>query len=199
MRKTTLYLLRHGEPALEFQGRYLGHLDAPLSERGEKQSLATADRLSGVPFIAIYASDLQRAGFLADALAERLDLPVRRVSVFRERKMGILQGLTEEEFASKHPEEFNLWKADMVSYRLEGAETLEELQQRIVPEVQTLLRAFEGGRIALVAHAGPIRVTLAHALGLPLGNVMRIVLDYASVSVIEFSDEDQARVKMING
>lgn len=199
MRKTTLYMLRHGEPALEFQGRYLGHLDAPLSERGEKQSLATADRLSGVPFNAVYSSDLQRAGFLADALGERLDLPVRRVSVFRERKMGILQGLTEEEFASQHPEEFKRWKAAMVSYRLEGAETMEELQQRIVPEVQTLLHAFEGGRIALVAHAGPIRVTLAHALGLPLGNVMRIVLDYASVSVIEFSQEDEARVKMVNG
>lgn len=197
--RTTLYMIRHGEPAAEFVDRFYGQMDVPLSERGERQSLAVAERLSAVPFDAVYSSDLKRAEFLADRIAERCDLPVRRLEVFRERRMGRLEGMTEAEMREAHPEEYRRWKADRVFHAVEGGENFEMLRDRIVPAVKLLVEAFPGARIALACHGGPIRVTLAHVLGMPLENIFHLQLDYACVNVIEFVADGTIRVKLING
>ncbi len=197
--KTTLYLIRHGEPAEEFQNRFYGQLDVPLSDRGKQQSVAVAQRLGSIPFDAVYSSDLQRAGFLADALADPLGLPVRRLEVFRERKFGILQGMSEEEMRERHPEEYQAWNANRPLYSIEGGENFEQLRDRILPAVDTLVEAFAGGRIALVAHGGPIRVLIAHILAMPLTHVFHFTLDYACVNVVEFPANGTPRVKLING
>jgi probable phosphoglycerate mutase len=197
--RTTLYLIRHGEPSEEYQGRFYGQLDIPLSERGMKQSRATAERLSGIPFDAVYSSDLRRAGHLADLLAEPLDLPVRRLEVFRERSLGVLQGLTEDEMLERFPEEYASWSANRILHPVREGENYEQLRGRVLPAIATLVEAFAGMRIALVAHGGPIRVALGHVLGMPLENVFHLVVDYGSVNVIEFPASDSPRVKLVNG
>jgi broad specificity phosphatase PhoE len=199
MNKTTLYLVRHGEPAEEFQNRFYGQIDVPLSERGKQQSRATADRLSTIPFDAVYSSDLQRAGYLADRLAEPLNLPVRRLAVFRERCYGIFQGLTEDEIRERHPELYPQWWADRISHPVQGGENFEQLRDRVLPGVRNLVESFPGGRIALAAHGGPIRVVLADVLGLPLANVFHFALDYACVNVVEYSFQGRPRLKLLNG
>ncbi len=198
---TTLYMIRHGETAEEQRGRLYGQLDVELSERGVRQSAAVAERLSGVPIHAIYSSDLTRAQVMAEALGAVHDLPVRTADVFRERSMGILQGLTHEEMEQREPEIYVAWKADKIRYRVAEGENFEDLRSRVVPAVLDLVASFAGHRIALATHAGPIRVMLAHALGMPLDCVYRFGLDFACVNVIEFGADAGAPpiVKMVNG
>ena len=198
-KKTVIYMIRHGEPAEEFRNQLYGQIDVPLSELGKRQSLSTAERLASVPFTAIYSSDLQRAGFLADALAGHHDLPVRRLEVLRERRFGVAQGLTEAQFEERFPEDFKKWKAKRVSHRSEGGESFQDLHERIIPSIEKLIQSFEGGRVAVVGHAGPIRVTLAHYLGMPLDNIFHFVLDYACINVIEFPNGGAPQIKLING
>ncbi|MCB0177120.1 MAG: histidine phosphatase family protein, partial [Anaerolineae bacterium] len=73
---TTLYLIRHGETPWNVVGRYQGQLDPPLTENGARQAQATAEALSAIKFDAIYSSDLARAKLTADALADKLGLPI---------------------------------------------------------------------------------------------------------------------------
>lgn len=196
---TTLYLIRHGEPETQYHNCYYGQQDVPLSERGKDQSRQVAERLTGVPFDAIYASDLQRACFLADLLAEPRELPVRRLTVFRERHMGQLQGIPIEVLEREHAEVFSQWLADRVHFRCPEAENFIDLHGRIVPAVEELVAAFAGRRVALVGHAGPIRVTVAHALGLPLENIFRLSVNHCSIHVIEYQAEQTPRVTLMNG
>jgi serine/threonine-protein phosphatase PGAM5 len=63
-----LYLVRHGE----HQDAEHGIDDGPLSPRGQRQAALLADRLSGVPFDAVWHSPLERAAQTARAVAERL-------------------------------------------------------------------------------------------------------------------------------
>ncbi|POH85177.1 histidine phosphatase family protein, partial [Ralstonia pickettii] len=63
-----LYLVRHGE----HQDAQHGLEDGPLSPRGRRQAELIADRLSGVPFDAVWHSPLLRAAETARVIAERL-------------------------------------------------------------------------------------------------------------------------------
>ena len=197
--KTLLYMIRHGEPAIEYKDRFYGQMDIPLSDLGRRQSLNVAERLSSIPFDAIYSSDLQRAGFMADALAGPRELPVRKLEVFRERHFGAMQGMTEEEMKQTNPEGHQSWQENRYTGTVEGGENFQQLKERVLPAVQTLVEAFEGGRIVLVAHGGPIRVVLAHVLGMPIENIFQIVLDHACVNVVEYLPDAAPRVKLING
>lgn len=198
--RTLLYLIRHAEPAEEFHDRFYGQLDVPLSERGVEQSRRTAEKLGAIKFDAVYSSDLQRARILAENLADPLELPVRQLEVFRERHFGIFQGMTLAEMEAFDAETFHEWNKDRIRRRVEGGESFEDLQNRVMPGIKMLVESFAGARIALVAHGGPIRVFLANVLGMPLENVFRINLDYACVSVVEFPlNGGQPRVKLVNG
>jgi broad specificity phosphatase PhoE len=86
-----------------------------------------------------------------------------------------------------------------VRFRVPEAENFEDLAARILPAVAELVAAFAGRRIALVGHAGPMRVILAEALGLPLENIFRLGVNHASIHVIEYVADDPPRVTLLNG
>lgn len=198
-RPTLLYLLRHGDVHEAHRDSYYGQMDVPLSEAGVKRSCDLAARLAGIKFDVVYSSDLSRAAQLAEMIAEPLDLPVRSVEVFRERKMGVLQGIPTPVLEAEHAELFGQWRADRVRFRVPEAENFEDLHERVIPALEELVAAYSGKRIALVAHAGPIRVALAHALGMPLENIFRLEIGLCSVNVIEFPAAGAARVTLLNG
>jgi broad specificity phosphatase PhoE len=55
--------------------------------------------------------------------------------------------------------------------------------------VEALVTRHAGQRVAVVAHGGVNRVILGEALGMPLGNVLRLAQDYACLSLIEYRTE----------
>jgi broad specificity phosphatase PhoE len=63
-----LYLVRHGEQ----QDAEYGMPDGPLSGRGQRQAMAIAERLSGVPFTRAWHSPLQRAAETAAIMTGRM-------------------------------------------------------------------------------------------------------------------------------
>ena len=63
-----IYLVRHGE----HQDAEHGLVDGRLSPRGRRQAALLADRLSGVPFDAVWHSPLERASQTAQAVKERM-------------------------------------------------------------------------------------------------------------------------------
>ncbi len=198
-RPTQLYLIRHAEIEAKYQGSNYGQLDVALSDKGKKMSAALAGRLSNIPFDVIYSSDLKRASYLANLLAEAGNLPVRCLKVLRERCFGELEGMQPEKFEGEQLEHWKKWGEDRVYYRVPGSETWEDLQKRIIPSVEELVESFRGRRIALICHGGPIRATLAWALGMPLANVYQIHQAYCAVNVIEFNTDMAPRVTLVNG
>jgi broad specificity phosphatase PhoE len=196
---TVLTLIRHGEPESRYQDCYYGQMDVALSERGGEQSRALAERLREVPFDAIVSSDLERAWYLAELLAQSREQPVRRLAVFRERHMGRLQGIPVGVLQRDHAEVYNRWMADRIAYRCPEAENFFDLRERILPAIEQLVGAFAGRRVALVCHAGPIRIAVGQALGLPMENIFRIGIDHCSIHVIEYPAAGTPRVTLLNG
>src|SRR5438552_13357832 len=103
---TRLYLIRHGQSAGNAEGRFGGHGPTPLSDLGREQAEKTAKVLAKEGVNAIYSSDLLRAIQTAEPLAKLLDIQINASEAFRERHVGVLEGLTFDESKQAFPKDY---------------------------------------------------------------------------------------------
>jgi alpha-ribazole phosphatase/probable phosphoglycerate mutase len=79
-----------------------------------------------------------------------------------------------------------------------GGESTIMVKERVIPELDGIVKKHGDEEVAIVAHGGINRIVLCHILGIPLENIFRIEQDYAAVNIIEFWDRYPV-VKLING
>lgn len=184
---TQVLLIRHGETQWNVDNRVQGHLDVPLTERGEDQARRLREWLEPESLSAIYTSDLIRAYRTAELLAQgRAVAPVTEPRL-REARFGVFEGLTATEIAEAHPEAHRLWRNDAIRHRPPGGETLEELGARCLAALQEHLPKHPGQTVAVVAHGGPVRMMLVSLLDLPLEAYPKIRVENTSVSRVLFT------------
>lgn len=178
-----LYIARHGETDWNVAGRWQGHTDVPLNENGRTQARAIAVALRGQTFAGVVASDLSRAHETARIVAVELGLTVSYTDPdLRERHFGPFEGLTRDECASYHPEEWRAWVLEKVPPG--GGESQEELSLRMHAAVGRAAIHVATAEVPalVVTHGGSMRALLAAALGevpppIANGAVWRITWD----------------------
>jgi broad specificity phosphatase PhoE len=180
-----IYLLRHGEVAQADPRRFIGHLDVPLSERGEAQCRAQARRLRDVAIAALYTSDLVRARRSGEIIGAPHGLTPTLVTDLREMAMGRWEGLTADEIRQREPDAFADWMARIGEFPFPEGESLPDLLARAGPAFDAIVARAPGPAIAIVAHGGTNRALLCRALGLPLARLLALGQDYGALSVLE--------------
>jgi alpha-ribazole phosphatase len=197
---TRLYLCRHGEVVGDGQRRYNGHRDVDINETGVMQMEGLRDRLKDAPLSTIYCSDLIRTVKGADIIGGPHAAPKVKKPEFRERNVGVWEGMTWDDIQARYPKEWNEWLGDIVNFVPPGdGESLLQVSHRVLPALGAVLEGNRGGEIVLVAHGGVNRVILSHALGLDLKNVFRIEQRYGALNIIDYYDDGMAVVKLLNG
>ncbi len=196
---TKIRLIRHGETEDADSGRYKGHIDAPLSERGIGQIKRLADyiaRNGPDKLNAVYSSNLGRAVKSAGIIAGPYGIEPVIVEGLKERDFGAWEGMTFDEIKERYPGAFNAWAADPLKFSpVEGESTL-DFSSRAMEAFNGIVSEHEGESIAVVAHGGINRVILCSLLGIPLENIFRIEQDFAALNIIEIWDYPV--VKLIN-
>ena len=193
---TTILLIRHGETDWNALGRWMGHNDVPLNERGHQQASALARRLTAWPIEIIYSSDLRRAADTAAYLARALYLTPILDRSLRERNGGMFQGLTNDQILNRYP-------AALSKMRFDGAappngESNLDLQRRVVPAFEAIIDNHEGQAVALFTHGGVLRLLIGHVLGLPADRRPNIsVSGNTGLSIVEV-DGDGPKLTLLN-
>lgn len=162
---TKLFLVRHGQSAGNAEGRFGGHGPTPLSELGEHQARVTAQALAKEGITAIFSSDLYRAVRTAEPLSELLGIPVLTSKAFRERHVGVLEGLTFDESKAKHPKDYFALVNRNVHHVITEGESYRHLLRRATTELWEILRNHHGQRIAIFSHTGAICFLTLHLMG----------------------------------
>jgi phosphoserine phosphatase len=169
---TIILLARHGQSDWNATARWQGHADRPLTDTGREQARALAARLAHIELDAVYSSDLRRATDTAAVVAAAQGLDVRERPELREVDVGSWSGLTRKEAEKRFPEGFSRWREGHPGW-VDG-ESYEDMTDRVLAAVSGIARDYEGGRVLVVSHGGPIRALHAAALGLDVHTYRRL-------------------------
>ncbi|QQS42731.1 MAG: histidine phosphatase family protein [Acidobacteriota bacterium] len=162
---TRLYLIRHGQSDGNAEGRFGGHSPTPLSDLGRKQAELTARALHQENIDHIYSSDLLRAVQTAEPLSELLGVEINKTSAFRERNVGVLEGLTFEESKQKYPKDYYALINRNINHVITGGESYRHLLRRGTQAMSEILRTHRGQKIAIFSHTGAICYLTLHMIG----------------------------------
>jgi broad specificity phosphatase PhoE len=192
---TKFYLIRHATNdyvGKRIAGRSAGVL---LNAEGLQQADILAQHLCSEPIEKIFCSPLERCQQTAAPLAKKLNVPVQISDALAEVEFGDWTGKSLKELASIP--EWHVWDHSRTRARIPNGETIEEVQSRMVNEVEKLRSQFPNATIGIVSHGDPIRAVLFHYLSISLDLMLRLEIDPASVSMIEVSSS-QSSVRYIN-
>src|SRR5687767_1843919 len=164
MSVTKLYLVRHGQSAGNAQGRFGGHGPTPLSALGIRQAEVTAKLLASESVNAIYSSDLLRALQTAEPLSKLTGIPVVATSAFRERNVGVLEGLTFDESKQTFPKDYYALVNRNVHHVITEGESYRHLIRRSTSQLWEILRNHMGERVAIYSHTGAICFLTLHLM-----------------------------------
>ncbi|HZJ25644.1 MAG TPA: histidine phosphatase family protein [Acidimicrobiia bacterium] len=173
----TLLLVRHGQTAVNSEGRLQGRVDAPLTELGRDQAARLGVLVAPSRPRLVVASPLARARATAEAIAEAAGVATVEID---ERLTELHYGDWDGQRIADLPEgTFSRWQAD-VGFAPPGGESLPALRARVVPCIEELLGT--EGVVVAVSHVSPIKAALTWALGVGDEVSWRLHLAVASVS-----------------
>jgi broad specificity phosphatase PhoE len=196
---THVVIIRHGQSQGNAEGRFGGHTDTPLSPRGRKQAQATAKALASEQFSAIYSSDLPRAIETASPLAKLTGVSLETTEALRERSVGVMEGLTFEEAAEQHPEQYQALLRRDFEHVLSGGESYRQTLDRASRQLDEAIEQHKGGRIAFFAHTGTICILILHLMGaLDAPDLKPVWIATANCGIARFDLRDDGFVRVLS-
>ena len=138
-----LLVVRHGETRFNAEHRYLGALDPDLNAKGIAQAIELRFTLP-VCVDAIVCSPLQRALQTAQIIGKERGQRPTVIDAFRERNVGVFEGLTQEEAQAQFPE---LWSRNITRLWEDaptGGETIDEVVSRVAKGLDDLYGSHAG-------------------------------------------------------
>jgi len=198
---TRLFLIRHGQSDGNAEGRFGGHGPTPLSKLGEKQAHLTAKALAKEGITAIFSSDLHRAVQTAEALSKLVRIPVIQTEAFRERHVGVLEGLTFDESKAEFPKDYYALVNRNIHHVITEGESYRQLLRRTTSELRSIIAKNLGGKIAVFSHTGAICFLTLNLMGAINRTTKRppwIVTSNCGINRFEFRGPQNIRVLALN-
>ncbi len=155
-----LFVVRHGQTQANAEHRYLGALDLELNALGLAQA-AALHAILPTDMDVVVCSPLRRARQTADTLCHQRGLTPEVHDAFRERHVGVFEGLTQQQARTRYPE---LWSQNITRRWCAappGGETIVEVVERVATGLLQLSQRHAERRVALVAHGFVAKVARA--------------------------------------
>ena len=194
---TSTLLLRHGETPLSIEKRFSGAGDPELTERGQAQARAAAQRITQWNVAAVVSSPRHRARQTAEAVAHVVGGTVTVDDDLTETDFGDWEGLTFAEIAERWPAEMRQWLASP-DCAPPGGESFASTFARVAAARKRLTAAYAGATIVVVSHVTPIKSMLRDAVDGPVHMLYRVHLEPASLSLVDWYGDGAGVVRLVN-
>ena len=160
---TRVLLLRHAESAnpLIFHG---AESDVGLSECGGRQAAAIAPLLAAEQPDVVVSSAMRRARETAAPIVAACGVPLRIEAELHERRVGALGGTPTRRREGVWPDTLRRWMAGDTAFSPPGAESFDDIRDRVLPVWQRVTAECAGETIVMVAHGVVCKVLLLSQL-----------------------------------
>ena len=181
-----LVVIRHAESEWNLLGKWTGHTDVGLTEKGARESRMIGEVVQDITFDRVYSSDLKRTKETLEGVFEGKGQSLEGVPriadpAINERDYGDLTGKNKWEIKEEvGDEKFTAIRRGW-DEKISGGETLKDVYERAIPYFQTEILPYlqAGETVGLFGH----------------GNTIRAFMKYFD----QISDEDIAHVEMAFG
>lgn len=164
----TLYVFRHGETDWNKEGRFQGHTNIPLNQKGRDQSLTFSATLKKLNLEIILSSDLDRAYETACLASQGLDIKLIKNVGLRECSLGVAEGKLIKDFDHEAWTKWLSIKDEDQDFCFEGGESKVEHLMRLKSSIISALQSFpEYSRIGISTHGGCLRRLIHSCEGAP--------------------------------
>jgi broad specificity phosphatase PhoE len=174
-----IVFVRHGQTAVNREGRFQGRLDPPLTELGAQQARLVAQGLAGCGAAVVLTSPLRRAADTAREIADAVGAPVEIDDRLVEIDYGDWDG---QLLGSVSHAQWARWRDD-AAFTPPGGESLVAVGERVARFCADRLSA--DTVVVAVSHVSPIKAAVAWALGAATDSTWRMHLDVASVTRLD--------------
>jgi broad specificity phosphatase PhoE len=179
---SSVYFVRHGDTAWSKSGKHTGSTEVPLCEEGEHRSRLLEGRLAGITFSRVLTSPRQRARRTCELAG--LGSAAETDPELAEWDYGDYEGLRSADILRERP----LW--NLFRDGCPGGESPVQVSGR-ADRLIARVRAMDG-RVALFSHGHFGRVIAVRWVGLPAGDGEFLLLDAASLGVLEYEHGNPA-------
>lgn len=182
-----VFLVRHGQTALNAEGRLRGLANPPLDEAGIAEARAVAEALASQGIGEVRCSPLDRALTTAQIIAERCGCAVETDPAFNDRDYGPWTGHVKHDVVAK------FGSVDAAP----GVEPMSRVLERAMPALHRLARASEGA-VCVVTHDAVIRPLLEsidpgnRVARVPTGSWCELKLEHGMWSVMRLDQKPPA-------
>jgi broad specificity phosphatase PhoE len=196
---TRLFLIRHGNTIDEETKKvYKGRINIPLSEKGRERMTRAAAFLATSGIERVFTSTLSRSIESGRVIGLTHGLQVEIEPAFDEVSFGLWEGLSFEEIRQRYPGQQARWIADPGAYPPPDGESFASAQKRSMSRLSRILEECRGETIAVVAHAGILRIMIFSLLDMKLSRLFRIGQDYGAINIIDIWDDGNLAVNLLN-
>lgn len=200
LQQLRLFFMRHGQTEQFEHPPFNGWRNAPLTPEGRRQLREAAHALKGIPFDAVYSSDLDRAVYGGEQISRAAKVDLSQMPEFREIHFGDWEGLTWGEIQQRWPElSQQIFSSEGSETPFPNGESAVTFQARIKRALAIVLANHPSGRVALMAHSGVCRTIWTLALNLTPSSMWSIFQDYSCLNVIDFYPGGITVARLMNG
>jgi phosphoserine phosphatase len=177
-----IYVIRHGETALNTSNVFRGRLEVELSEKGLKQADLLGQSLKGIKIDKLYSGPLKRAYQTAEAIARHNNLTVEVTQGLMDLDFGDWEGLSSKVVQEKYRDIYDTWLKKPHLAQIPGGERLEDVSRRAVPALQEIMTDNPKGSVVLVTHRVVTKILICHMLGLDISHFWLIEHDTCGIT-----------------
>jgi phosphoserine phosphatase len=194
---TRFILVRHGETIWNFEGRYQGQIDTPLSPAGNKQGHLVAEALKNVPIDVAYASPLSRSFETATMCANLHGLEVNKDERLLEINHGKWEGLFASDIEGLYPDLLERWRTTVVDCQMPDGECIEDVRKRAMVAFNEYVEKHKGQTVLVVAHDAVNKAVLCDILEMDQSHFWQMKQDNTCINVFEY-DQGKWRLVLMN-
>lgn len=187
---TKLILVRHAEALGNISRRFQGHIDADITENGEKQIECLKKRFEAIPLDIIYTSDLLRTQKTARAVRGDRDIEIRIEPGLREINGGDWEDVTWEELPIRWAEDYDNWCHHPERHQMPNGETMKEVEDRMVKNIDRIVQENKGKTICVTSHGTALKIYVAAKKGWGLKRLNEVGwYDNTAVTMVDIDDD----------